>query len=86
MKTLILLALILLALILAATTSFAGSVSYDYDKAGRLTEAKFETGGFISYKLDAGGNIEQQDSASTPEPCLFIIYYLSFIIYYRRKI
>ena len=34
-----------------------------------------------------GGNINVKlIGTAVPEPCLFIIYYLSFIIYYRRKL
>jgi len=35
--------------------------------------------GSISY------NYEQKDSVPIPEPCLFIIFNLLFIIYYRIK-
>ena len=78
--------LILLALILSTTIAFAGTISYNYDKAGRLTEARFETGGYISYKLDAAGNIEQQDSAQTPEPGagIWIVGLLGFWIVVKR--
>jgi len=78
--------LILLALILSTTMALDGTISYNYDKAGRLTEARFETGGYISYKLDAAGNIEQQDSAQTPEPVeiLWIMTVLS-ILFCKRK-
>ena len=79
--------LILLALILSTTIAFAGSISYNYDKAGRLTEAKFETGGYISYKLDAAGNIEQKDSAPIPEPGFYLLFIICNLLFinWRKK-
>ena len=76
--------LLLITFIFIAGFSFAGTITYNYDKAGRLTEAKFETGGYISYKLDAAGNIEQQDSAQTPEPCGLIFIFGTLLIMGRK--
>jgi YD repeat-containing protein len=47
--------------VLLAATSFAGSVTYTYDDAGRLTLADYGDGKSISYTYDDNGNLLQRE-------------------------
>lgn len=42
--------------ITAAAPAFAGSISYSYDRLGRLTQAVYPNGAVIRYNYDANGN------------------------------
>lgn len=42
--------------ITAAAPALAGSISYSYDRLGRLTQAVYPSGAVIRYNYDANGN------------------------------
>ncbi len=50
-------------------SSFAGSVTYLYDNAGRLTKAKYDTGKVIEYTYDNAGNLLEEKVSESASVC-----------------
>ena len=48
--------------------AMAGSVTYVYDDAGRLTEAKYDNGKTIGYTYDKAGNLLNKTASTTVTP------------------
>jgi len=51
------------------TLSIAGSVTYIYDNAGRLTKAKYDNGKVIEYTYDNAGNLLEEKVSESASVC-----------------
>lgn len=57
-----------LLLFVTASALLAGTVSYTYDTAGRLTKADYGSAGSIAYEYDKAGNLIKRTVAGSPPP------------------